>query len=268
MGHSTGVNRVNVIYISASQLKLAECIRKWAGVYLWKMKPLVEPAAFAFGTAFHSEAQAYLDQRPGYGDPVFEAMLDNGKSLLPEPGTVETETYIKFPLLPEEDGLPAVWVRGYVDFLIPGKLIGDHKTTSTGASSPWVLTEETLVRNVQACFYAHEQFLQHPALPDIMLRWVYYGKKPPHGAWSVSARITREQAEAVVESIKPLARTLRGLRLVVDTETDDLNELPLDITACKFCEVAVACNKLQPCVSNNDIDQLIQLRLMHTSTKR
>lgn len=249
-----------MLLVSASQFGAWECIRQGAGRYIWGHKPLFPPVHFAFGSKFHSHAEAYLkDEELAEEDEVCATMLNIGMYLLPDPGTVEVEQYFKFELIPATEGLQSVWMCGYKDFCDPGVMVGDHKTTGGWRTE----TSESLPKNRQALIYAHDEFLKHPDAEVILAQWIYYHKKPPHRAWAVKADISRAMAADAVEALLPRARMIQGIREHI-TKADPFNDLPCDLTACggsgKWCDSADQCDRSEPGITKPQLEQLIQLR--------
>lgn len=250
-----------MILVSASQFGTWKpCIRKGAGKYIWGHKPLFPPVHFAFGSKFHRHAEAYLrHQTAPDDDETCIKMLENGKHLLPEPGTVEVEKYFKFILIPPQGTLDSVWMCGYKDFVQPGEMVGDHKTTSGWKTE----TIHSLVHNLQALIYAHDEFLKHPEARVIQVRWIYYHKKSPHRAWDIQTPISRNQAAQAVEALLPAARLIQGVRENITIE-DPFNELPADLTACggsgKWCDSSEQCDRTELGITIPQLEELIQIR--------
>lgn len=183
-------------HISASQIKLfLSCGRKWFMRYCQDREKAPESDAQAFGHKFHAEVEAailgeYADLDE-YMTPAQRTRLVNYMRMLDanrwlgQPGTliehplhdISLEWYEGHRSTPSLVNLVIgeVPVAGFIDVLVPGRGILDHKTCGNGRS---VKTPEELRNDPQMIIYAHAYFQAFPLELECEVAHGYFMKNP------------------------------------------------------------------------------------------
>lgn len=201
--------------ISASSLKAAKCLRRWAGRALARIEmPLNADQLKArhFGTRLHGYAEDYVKtgNMPPENDPA-GALLLKGLHLLPKPGEGETEENFTF----EFEG---VEFTGKIDVKRVNRTTGrtsieDHKTSADPAK--YGETDKSLKKDEQAILYAAAHF----ATPDITreyveIAWNYFPKKSGK-PFAVRTTLSAEHVDAHMHTdILPRARQMLALKTI------------------------------------------------------
>lgn len=202
---------------SVSQVELArDCQAKWGFRYLEGIKLPPHPSALK-GIELHKVAEAYLRDGTPPPDNEIGRIFRVGIELLPEPGLVlvEDEVYQSTP--------SADWVMRR-DFTRGDKttgqaMVGDHKTTGN-LEADYLLDEQTIRANPQACLYAFPYFEE--GYSGVEARWVYYRTRGSPKAKAVVADLDEALVRDVVaqldEDTIPLSRLIRERPPVSDLE--------------------------------------------------
>lgn len=202
---------------SVSQVELArDCQAKWGYRYLEGIKLPPHPSALK-GIELHKVAEAYLRDGTPPPDNEIGRIFRVGIELLPEPGLVlvEDEVYQSTP--------SADWVMRR-DFTRGDKttgraMVGDHKTTGN-LEADYLLDEQTIRSNPQACLYAFPYFEE--GYSGVEARWVYYRTRGSPKAKAVVADLDEALVRDVVaqldEDTIPLSRLIRERPPVSDLE--------------------------------------------------
>lgn len=211
---------------SATQVDTRDdCARKWGFYKIEGIKGAQNRFA-ARGEELHKIAEEFLidGKAPPESDAgkVFKAGLRH----LPAPGTclAVEEKFLWYP------AGEAFGFSGRKDWLekVTGDLVrvGDHKTTT---SANWIKPVEALRAHPQPLIYGAHVFVEHPWLPTVDFRWLYYIWEPrrPHAEprdWQMSASEIEDGFGKIVEKCRQMATWLKqGVRA---------NELPYDVDAC------------------------------------
>lgn len=263
--------------ISAKQLKMVACERKYAGHYLHGLKEEQGPGALR-GVQFHKIGEAY--QETGQ---VIEPESDMarvfmaGVHLLDAPGSMCSEY--------EHEGFLFDNVTKYVAKIdahsTPEECqrtgvvrVRDLKTTS---NPTYALTEETLLADIQAGLYSWvlltpHKYRKNPEiygddpvknpwlwwLPNgvhrVDLTWTYFLTKGKPRAWEVKASTTVKPAVAfVVEQIMPLVEKIKIIR----ARRPELNATPHNMGAC--AGVGEWCGAYSKCDMDRGVPPLVPL---------
>lgn len=188
---------------SPSSIKrLRKCKRQWAFRYCASL-PQEDKAYFEFGKRLHKHSENWLMRGEVPPDDTKEGKLFfEGIPHLPRPGDADCELQVAVWLdedlefmgcLVGEGPLPdAPYVFfGFVDVLSrTDPLLADHKTFG---NSKWVLTADELADDEAAVIYS-AAITEGRALPELLLRWVYYSKAARPKAFPIENVITREES--------------------------------------------------------------------------